>query len=185
MAQVPWYEAIDELTIQRARNGDMQAFAIIYEAYAKPCYNLALRISGSPAVAEDVVHDAFIKIMGRIGSFRGDAPLWSWVRQITANTTINNLARRKWWRSLEELTESAGATMPEPGALDTSGAAQHDITRLLGQLTPQARAVLLLHDLEGMTHAEIAEVFGQTESFSKSVLHRARKQLKALTEDEQ
>ena len=85
---------IDSFTIRRARKGDMQAFATIYEAYGRRCYNLALRMSGSRAMAEDVVHDTFLKIMGRFRSYRGEASLWSWVRAITANTTINAMNQR-------------------------------------------------------------------------------------------
>lgn len=160
----------------------MTAFATIYDLYAKRCYNLALRMTGSEAIAEDVVHDTFIKLMQKIKSFRGEASFWSWLRQVTANTTINILNRRKWWRSLDALTDDEYGHMPEPAANDGSGAHQHDLTALLGALSPQARTVLLLHDMEGMTHAEIATIFEQTESFSKSVLHRARKQLKGLIE---
>ncbi|MDX1570234.1 MAG: sigma-70 family RNA polymerase sigma factor [Xanthomonadales bacterium] len=171
---------IDEQTIRRARRGETEAFAEIYAAYAKRCFNLALRISGNRAVAEDVVHDAFIKVMQKIRTYRGEASLWSWIRQITANTTINVLARRKWWRSLDALTDADGDwSMPEPGSSDDRGAAEHDLVTLLGRLPVQARTVLILHDMEGMTHKEIGALFGQTESFSKSVLFRARKQLES------
>ena len=175
---------IDSFTIRRARKGDMQAFATIYEAYGRRCYNLALRMSGSRAMAEDVVHDTFLKIMGRFRSYRGEASLWSWVRAITANTTINAMNQRKWWTSLDAATQSDTPSMPPPSQMDTRGERQHGISNILGTLAPQARTVLLLHDLEGMTHKEIADLFGQSESFSKSVLHRARKQLEGYLEHE-
>lgn len=175
--------AVDQEAIRRARRGDMQAFAAMYEAFSGPCYNLALRISGNRAVAEDVVHDTFVKVMKKIGSFRGEASLWTWLRQITVNTTINELARRKWWRPLDaEIGAGSGWSMPEPGAGDDRGATEHDLVSLLERLPVQARTVLILHDMEGMTHAEIGELFDRTESFSKSVLFRARKQLQAYLE---
>lgn len=177
-------QEIDSLTMQRARKGEMQAFAAIYEAYGKRCYNLALRMSGSRAMAEDVVHDTFLKIMRRFRSYRAEASLWSWVRAITANTTINAMNQRKWWTSLDAITQSDTPSMPPPSQTDMSGEREHDISSILQTLAPQARTVLLLHDLEGMTHKEIADLFGQSESFSKSVLHRARKQLEGYLHHE-
>ena len=168
--------AIDEATVKRAQKGDMNAIASIYKVLAKPCYNLALRIAGSSAVAEDIVHDTFIKVIGKISRFRGQAPLWAWVRQITVNTTINHLNRRKW---LLPLPEDGVEQLPEPTPVQLP-AMQHDALTLLKQLSPQARAVLLLHDLEGLTHREIGTLFGQTESFSKSVLFRARQRLQTF-----
>ncbi|MFK7956719.1 MAG: RNA polymerase sigma factor [Lysobacterales bacterium] len=172
--------AVDELTVRRAQRGDTDAMAAIYQILGKPCYNLAYRMAGSTAVAEDIVHDTFIKVINKIHRYRGPAPLWAWVRQITFNTTINHLNRRKWTAPMAE-AEQIENTLEDPAA-QSRPLAQLDAETLLAQLTPQARAVVLMHDLEGMTHREIAEVFEQTESFSKSVLFRARKQLKSLIE---
>ena len=105
------------------------------------------------------------------------------MRQITFNTTINHLNRRKWTAPLET-AEQIEQTWPDDAA-EARAPASHDAEKLLSRLSPQARAVVLMHDLEGMTHREIAAVFEQTESFSKSVLFRARKQLKALLEADQ
>ncbi len=173
--------AIDEATVKRARKGDMSAIASIYRVFAKPCYNLALRIAGDPAVAEDIVHDTFVKVIGKIGRFRGPAPLWAWVRRITVNTTINHLNRRRW---LLPLTDAEHGDQPVPASTPVpSPALQHDVQTLVAVLDAKARAVLLLHDLEGLTHREIAALFGQTESFSKSILFRARKRLRAYLDN--
>ncbi|MEM9533643.1 MAG: RNA polymerase sigma factor [Pseudomonadota bacterium] len=170
--------AVDEITVKRAQRGDTDAMAAIYQIFAKPCFNLAYRMAGSPAVAEDIVHDTFVKVISKIHRFRGPAPLWAWVRQITVNTTINHLNRRKWIAPMDDAGQIE-VTWADPVA-DRRPLTEHDAQHLLNQLPAQARAVVLMHDLEGMTHKEIAEAFGQTESFSKSVLFRARKQLKAL-----
>lgn len=170
--------AVDDLTVRRAQRGDTDAMAAIYQLFAKPCYNVAYRMAGSAAVAEDIVHDTFVKVISKIHRYRGPAPLWAWVRQITFNTTINHLNRRKWHVPMDT-AEQIENTWADAGA-EVRPAATHDAEKLLSQLSPQARAVVLMHDLEGMTHREIAAAFDQTESFSKSVLFRARKQLKAL-----
>lgn len=182
MKQNPAFSlTVDDMTIERAKRGDMNAMAHIYEVFSRPCFNLALRITGSPAVAEDIVHDTFIKVIEKIHKYRGDAPLWPWLRRITTNTTINCLNRRKWMRPLADAEDGFGREKLTP--ITDSGdqaANQHDLETLLGSLDPRSRAVLLLHDLEGMTHLEIAALFGQSESFSKSILSRARKQLSIL-----
>lgn len=173
--------AVDELTVKRAQQGDMQAMAAIYEILAKPCYNLAYRMAGSAPAAEDIVHETFIKVISKIHRFRGQSPLWAWVRQITFNTAINHLNRARW---VQPLSDGAvlEQTLADPHS-EQKPAVEYDAEQLLAQLAPRARAVLLMHDLEGMTHGEIAATFGQTESFSKSVLFRARKQLRALIDD--
>ncbi len=175
--------AVDDITVQRAQRGDTDAMAVIYQTLAKPCYNVAYRMAGSAAVAEDIVHDTFIKVISKIHRYRGPAPLWAWVRQITFNTTINHLNRRKWIAPMTE-AEQIEQTWEDPAA-EARPWTEHDTESLLAQLSPQARAVVLMHDLEGMTHREIADFFNQTESFSKSVLFRARKQLKALIDPQQ
>ncbi len=172
--------AVPPEVIRRARRGDKQAFGEMYQVFAKPCYNLALRIARSPAVAEDIVHDTFIKIIQRLKSYRGDAPLWAWVRQVTVNTALNDLQKRKWLVPVEHPEDMR---LDEPISNAPAGAVQHDLDQILGTLSIQARTVLLLHDMEGMTHKEIALHFNQTESFSKSVLFRARKQLSRQLED--
>lgn len=172
--------AVDELTVKRAQQGDMQAMAVIYDTLAKPCFNLAYRMAGSAPAAEDIVHETFVKVISKIKRFRGKSPLWAWVRQITFNTAINHLNRAKWVQPLQD-----GATLEQTLAdphTEQQPAVQYDAEQLLAQLAPRSRAVLLMHDLEGMTHGEIAAAFGQTESFSKSVLFRARKQLQTLIE---
>jgi len=172
---------IDELTIQRAKRGDTDAFAKLYTAYSKPCYNLAYRIAGNQAIAEDAVHDTFIKVMDKISQFRGKVPFWAWLRRIATNTTINILNRRKWMTSLDEINDSENTIHAlETAFNDNQGETEHDIEFFLSKLAPQSRAVLLLHDMEGMTHSEIASLFEQTESFSKSILFRARKQLQVF-----
>lgn len=169
---------LDSITLERARRGDMRAFEAIYAAYGKACYNLALRILGEPAAAEDIVQDVFLKLMDTIGGFRGDAPFGAWLKRMAANATIDRLRldRRQGIDDPDALFATLGAADPPADAVV-------DAWTLLQRLPARARAVIVLHQMEGYTHRELAELFGQTESYSKSVLSRALQRLHATLED--
>lgn len=168
-------QALDRVTLERARRGDMAAFAVIYDRFGTSCYNLALRVLGEPAAAEDVVQDVFLKMFATLRGFRGDAPFGAWLKRMTANATIDVLRARQRFRDddVDALFEALPA--PAAGAEDRA-----DAWALLMGLPPRARAVLILHEVEGYTHRELAQLFGQTESYSKSILARALKRLNAV-----
>jgi RNA polymerase sigma-70 factor (ECF subfamily) len=167
---------LDDLVLQRARRGDGAAHGVIYQLYSRPCYNLALRILGEPAAAEDVVQEVFLRMMDTIKGFRGDAPFGAWLKRMTANATIDVIRRNR--RLDGDDPEERLSSMQTP---DVPAEASVDAWSLLMQLSPRARAIVLLHEMEGYTHKEMSELFGQSESYSKSVLARALKRLDALT----
>ena len=165
-------QELDRITLERARRGDMDACAAIYRRFGTACYNLALRILGERAAAEDVVQEVFLKMMNTLSGFRGDAPFGVWLKRMTANATIDAL--RAGQRFADEDPETVFASMASRAA---DADAQVDAWTLLMRLPPRARAVLVLHELEGYTHKELSELFGQSESYSKSILARALKRL--------
>ena len=165
-------QELDRITLERARRGDMDACAAIYRRFGTACYNLALRILGERAAAEDVVQEVFLKMINTLKGFRGDAPFGVWLKRMTANTTIDAL--RAGQRFADEDPETVFASMASRA---TDADAQVDAWSLLMRLPPRARAVLVLHELEGYTHKELSELFGQSESYSKSILARALKRL--------
>ena len=173
MDRNPFYEPLDDVTLRRAQRGEAGAFAEIYARYRGACFNLALRVLGDAAGAEDVVQEVFVHLFDSIGRYRGDAPFGAWLRRSVANATIDELRRRQWLAGDEALPAADG--MPLGGLADT----QVEAWQMLMRLPPRARAVLLLHALEGYTHAELATMFGQRESWSKSVLARALARLNA------
>lgn len=162
----------DAVTLARARRGDMQAHAAIYTTYSRACFTLAMRILGNAASAEDVVQDVFLKMMDAIKSYRGDAPFGAWLKRLTVNAAIDQLRAQRYVdqddpeRLFANIAESA--TTPDDS---------HDAMALLQRLPPRARLVLVLHELEGYTHKELADLFGQTESYSKSILSRSLRRL--------
>jgi RNA polymerase sigma-70 factor (ECF subfamily) len=163
---------LDRITLERARRGDMDACAAIYRRFGTACFNLALRILGERAAAEDVVQEVFLKMINTLPGFRGEAPFGVWLKRMTANATIDAL--RASQRFADEDPEALFATIASRTA-DTD--ARVDAFSLLMQLPPRARAVLVLHELEGYTHKELADLFGQSESYSKSILARALRKL--------
>ena len=170
-------QELDRITLERARRGDMDACAAIYQQFGTACYNLALRILGERAAAEDVVQEVFLKMINTLPGFRGDAPFGVWLKRMTANATIDAL--RATQRFADEDPETVFATMASRGAdADT----RVDAWSLLMRLPARARAVLVLHELEGYTHKELSDLFGQSESYSKSILARALKRLSGTGE---
>ncbi len=162
------------MILARAQRGDMAAFEHIYRRYSRACFQLALRLTGQRQSAEDLVHEAFLKMMDMIHSYRGEAPFGAWLKRLTANAGID------WLRRQRHLVDLDADTLLEPVAPGNDNAGLLDADALLALLPPRARAIVVLHELEGFTHAELARRFGQSESYSKSILARALKRLHAL-----
>ena len=169
-------QRVDAAILARAQGGDMQAFATLYSTFGRPCFNLALRILGNRALAEDLVQEVFLKMFSSIRSYRGDAPFGSWLKRMAVNAVIDQLRGQ---RHAAE-TDSESLQLAEAATDSTNPAAVVDAWALLQRLPARARAVLVLHEFEGYTHAELAALFGQSESYSKSILARALKRLGEL-----
>jgi RNA polymerase sigma-70 factor (ECF subfamily) len=174
-------QRVEAMTLARAQAGDMQAFAALYSCFGRPCFNLALRILGNRALAEDLVQEVFLKMFGAIRGYRGEAPFGSWLKRMTVNAIIDQLRAQR--RESDADADDIAATQPAP---DGEGAAATlDAWTLLQHLPTRARAVLVLHEFEGYTHTELADLFGQSESYSKSILARAMKRLSDLVATKQ
>ncbi|MGA9421113.1 MAG: RNA polymerase sigma factor [Rhodanobacteraceae bacterium] len=170
-------QELDASTLERAQRGDMAACARIYEIYGRTCYNLALRILGETAAAEDIVQSVFLKVMENVRGYRGEAPFGSWLKRLVVNATIDQV------RANRRLGDTdADALLGVKPALASGADAHTDAWSLLMRLAPRARAILILHELEGYTHKELAAMFGQSESYSKSILARALHHLATLVE---
>ncbi len=160
-------QVLDELTLRRAQRGDRAAFAAIYDRFGPACYNLALRILGEPAAAQDIVHEVFVRLLTGLRGYRGEAPFGALLKRVVSNATIDALrARQRILDVLDDTLERIGET-PEVAQQGV------DAWSLLMRMPPRARAVVILHEMEGYTHKELAELFGQSESYSKSILSRA------------
>ena len=177
---------IDPGIVQRAARGDVRAHEIIYRAYGSPVYSICLRFTRVPAHAEDLTQETFVEVIRSIRGFRGDAPVGVWIRRIAVSKALMFL-RSAWHsrgQSLDDDWEEATAGRVDTGNLTGHPDQAIDLDAALGTLPAISRAVIWLHDVEGFTHREIADLMGKTESFSKSQLSRAYQRLRPLLEAE-
>jgi RNA polymerase sigma factor (sigma-70 family) len=170
----------------RACAGDEAARAEIYAALAPATFGLIRRLIGRRAAAEDVFQETMMTCFERLAEFRAEAPLGAWLRQIALSRFFMYL-RHPWRRARLCLESAADAAAPAGLALVTTGIAPEalDLERALATLTPTARAVVWMYEVEGYSHAEIAGAFGRSVSFSKSQLARAHARLRAWYEPEE
>ena len=177
MSQSPFEIELDEMTLARARRGDMRACEQIYRKFQQPAYSVAFRICQCRELSRDVTQEAFITAFGKIRQFRGDAPFWGWLRRVVVNHTISALRKRPRADAVE-LQEFHAHSDSEHEHIGLA----MDLESALSTLDREDRAVVWLHDVEGYNHREIAGLFGKTESFSKTRLSRARSKLRAVLE---
>jgi RNA polymerase sigma factor (sigma-70 family) len=171
--------AVPDILVSRARAGDLEALEALYRAFETPVYNLARRILRSPEEAEDVLQETFLEVVKSIRAYRGDGPLWGWIRKIAASKALMHI-RRERVRAAELFDDETAPASPAHRSLP----ARIDLERALERLSATSRAVVWLHDVEGYTHGEIAELMGKTMSFSKSQLARAHARLRRMLEIE-
>jgi RNA polymerase sigma-70 factor (ECF subfamily) len=174
--------ALDDLAIQRARAGDLDALEQVYRAYEGTVYSLARRICRSAEDAEDVMQETFFEVCRSIGSFRGEGPgsLTAWIKRVASSKALMRIRREKY-RETDELFEDSDAVARR----DPDVGLTLDLEEALGRLSERSRAVVWLHDVEGYTHEDIADLMGMTVSFSKSQLARAHARLKSWLGKEQ
>lgn len=177
MSQSPFDIEMDEITLARARRGDMGACEQIYRKFQKPSYSVAFRICQCQELAQDATQEAFITVFRKIGQYRGDAPFWGWLRRVVINHTFTSI-RKLPKADVVELQEFHSRC---EGDYEQIGHSM-DLDSALAMLGQEDRAVVWLHDVEGYNHKEIADLFGKTESFSKTRLSRARAKLREMLE---
>ena len=166
-----------DLLLERARRGQLGALEELYRLHEGAVYNLARRICRRPEEAEEVLQETFVEVARSLRAYRGDGSLSGWIRKIAASKALMRLRREKL-RAAEKLDE---ASPPRPAArLDPEerGLARVDLEQALAALPDLTRAIVWLHDVEGYTHEEIAELCGKSVSFSKSRLARAHDRLR-------
>lgn len=164
MDRAPGGDPTETELVRRARRGDGAAFEAIYRAHARAIHGLALRLTGQPALAEDITQDTFLRLLRFLGGFRAGAPLRPWLKRVASNLAIDHL-RRDRMLAVDPATQA----WADPGAGPDVGA---EAEAMLRRLPPVVRTVVWLHQVEGWTHPELARRFGRTPSWSKSILSR-------------
>ena len=162
----------DARDVTRATGGDAAAFERIYRRHAARIFILAKRSLGAD-LAEDALQDVFVHAWDRLGQFRGDALFGSWLYRLAVNVvmrqavTVRRIAQRV----------SAGDVDSMPAARSTIETVI-DVDAALAKLSEETRIVVVLHDIEGFGHNEIADTLGISISASKMRLPRGRMQLR-------
>ena len=163
--------------LDRSRRGDGEAFAQLYQQQASAIYALAFRLTADRSKAEDVTQETFLKALKGLRGYRGDAPVQVWLKRMAANAGIDHLRIEARWRRLDEsVLEMPTDLLPDLDAQRTCG---H-----LAKLRPEARTVVWLHTVEGWSHTELAQRFGRSESWSKSLLSRSLALMRQWVQEE-
>lgn len=163
--------------VEAIRGGDEDAFRTAYRQHAPSMYRLALRMTGgSDADAQDAVQEAWRRAVRGLGGFEGRASLGTWLRAIVARCVLELGRKRSRETGLPPDDVHPGPPVDPVGSVD--------LERAFECLPPGYRAVLVLHDLEGYRHGDIAALLGVTEGTSKSQLSRARARMRQLLGDD-
>lgn len=169
----------DEALVGRARLGDDVAFGQLVVRYRRAAFALALSVTGRREDAEDAAQESFIVALQRIDECRKPDRFGSWLLAIVRNRS-KNLLRRESLREGETIPFSAASTRPGPDRVTERGELRARLSRALATLSDVQREVVLLHDLEGWKHEEIAGRLGMPSGTVRSHLHYARKNLREV-----
>jgi RNA polymerase sigma-70 factor (ECF subfamily) len=166
----------DAHLVARARRGDRPAFDALYHMHVDRVYGVCLRMCADVERAERLTQDAFVNAWRRLSTFRGESAFTSWLHRLAVNAVLEDARRTK-------RREARVLPMADLGAVDGPARGGHEDVRLgleraIASLPPGARAVLVLHDIEGYTHDEIAALTGTAVGTTKAQLHRARRLLR-------
>src|SRR5688572_20734587 len=169
----------EKQTIQRAIKGDEAAMRALWSRHA-PHIDVVVRrlVGGDHDLAADVAQEVWIQIFRALPTYRGDSQFGTWAHRIAVNRTLNALRQRRRIASLETNDVDEDSASVEPDADRNIVAASIEAATV--QRSPGARAVFVLHDVEGFTHEEIASALGITAGGSKSQLFKARAKLRRL-----
>ena len=157
--------------VSRCKNGESGALNVLYQENNRKIYAMALRMTGSQADADDVVQDTFIRAFKYIKKFRGDSSVSTWLCRIAINLTRDLAKKQKRIKPEIEVDVAAPAR---------DIMVQKKLEQALGVLPEGFREVLVMHDVVGMGHGEIATVLGVKEGTSKSQLHKARARMREI-----
>jgi RNA polymerase sigma-70 factor (ECF subfamily) len=164
-----------DVLVQRAQGGDLAAFDAIYAATSARLFAVCLRLCGDREEAASMMQDAYVQAWRRLGAFRGESLFTSWLHRIAVNAVL--MERRGRGRREARVVPADDAILELAPARSTSTELGIDIERAIAALPEGARTALVLHDIEGYTHAEIGEMLGIAPGTVKAQLHRARRLL--------
>ena len=166
--------------LEQAQAGDCQAFGVLYRIHHQRVYALCVRFLAERELAEDALQNSFVQAWRKLHSFRGESSFGSWLRRIAINQCLALQRKQRFWL----LFSNDKVDVHPAVGVDESTGVVDDLERAVSSLPARSRQVLVLHDIEGYTHEEIAGQLKMAVGTSKAQLHRARKRLQELLKDE-
>jgi RNA polymerase sigma-70 factor (ECF subfamily) len=161
------------------KRGEHPAMRTLYERYVRRVHTLVARIAGQ-AEADEITQDVFVKALRGIGAFRGECQLGTWMYRLAVNAALSHVSRDQARRRRHAGEEALLLVPAEQAEGDPILSAR--LQRAMAELPAGYRAVLVLHDIEGLQHDEIAAILGVRVGTSKSQLHKARARMRELLE---
>jgi RNA polymerase sigma-70 factor, ECF subfamily len=162
--------------VRQAQAGDLVAFERLYRENERKVFGLCFRLSSDPALAEELTQEVFVRAWRKLSSFRGESAFSSWLYPLTVNVALSERRSRRRRDARIIATEDPASLERAPRS--PAPEAGFDLEKAMATLPPGARAVFVLHDVEGRTHEEIAQLLGLAPGTSKAQLHRARRLLR-------
>lgn len=168
-------DGTDADAVRKAQAGDVDAFGALYRAHAPAVYALCRRMLHTEQDARDLVQDIFVRAWEKLATFRGDSASGTWLHRLGVNVILEHLraARRDALRFADDVADD----VPARGATAERLDAGIDVAAALDRMPNGARVVLVLHDIEGYSHDEIAAMTGIAPGTSRAQLWRARRHL--------
>lgn len=162
--------------IARVVGGDRLAARELYDAHAQRVFRLAFRLTGDDELAREFTQETFIRAFGQLGRFRGDSALSTWLHRVTISVVSNAMRKVRRFRTREADLDEASLVAVETRSADPD--LRDKLHRAIDELSEIYRTTFVMHDVEGYTHEEIANVLGVAEGTCKSRLSVARAQLR-------
>jgi RNA polymerase sigma-70 factor (ECF subfamily) len=169
--------ATDTDDVRAAAAGDRHAFQRLYRLHVGRVHGAVYRLAGyDHARAEDLTQDAFIRAWQKLPGFRHESAFGTWLYRLAVNVALMDIRAR----GADPVSMLGDDHLPDTGATPFCAAEREELERAIGLLPPRARAVLVLHDIEGWRHEEIGNELGMAVGTSKAQLHRARGLLRKI-----
>jgi RNA polymerase sigma-70 factor (ECF subfamily) len=169
--------------IARVLAGDRLAARALYDAHVGRVHRLAFRLTGEAQLAHEVTQDTFVKALSHLDRFRGDSALATWLHRITVTMALNAVRQTKRRRGREAPIEEAELMAAGGGREDVDPILRDRLHRAIDALPEIYRTTVIMHELEGYSHVEIAEALGVAVGTCKSRLFIARAQLRTALRD--
>jgi RNA polymerase sigma-70 factor (ECF subfamily) len=168
--------------VRRARAGDHGAYERLYRSHCARVFALCVRLSGDRGRARELAQDAFVHAWRKLPLLEAEAAFSSWLYRLTVNVVLMELRRDRRWNEREAGSDVLDAAEPRRVARTESPGTRVDLERAIATLPNQARAIFVLHDVDGYPHEEIAAQMNIAVGTSRAQLHRARRLLREVLE---